>query len=344
MIVHMPANWPNTFKVVQLNAENLFIFLDDLKERDWRAISEKEWQNQSKATVSNKSLVKTLWLADSILHMNPDIVCVNEVGGLESLGNFARLFLGDGYTAHLIEGNSDRGIDVGYLVKKDFPLRAEIRTHKERPLQFLYPHEQQTNLFNQGTEMQPLKSHYFSRDCAEMRFYGADPAKPEMVFLLVHLKSKLDPDNIDPYGKERRRAELNTLVKIYREVREEFTPAVPVLVAGDFNGCARRDQLAEEFRELADTDLETVVEIVGLNGEAAATQFQFQRGGNIQFLQIDFILVSPELKANLISEGVEIFRYLSDVKIPLPLPKTLDQRLYMPSDHYPVIAIFNKFF
>src|SRR6185312_12709837 len=88
MIFHMPTKWPNTFKVVQLNAENLFIYLDDLNERDWRNLAEKDWQKLSSATVANKSLVKTLWLADSILDMDPDIVCLNEVGGQESLVNF----------------------------------------------------------------------------------------------------------------------------------------------------------------------------------------------------------------------------------------------------------------
>ena len=339
----------------------MFIFLDDFTVRDWRALPEKEWQQLSRATVANKSLVKTLWLADSLLDMNPDIVCVNEVGGLESLHNFAKFFLGGKYEAHLIEGNSDRGIDIGYLVRKDFPLRAEIRTHKERPLGFLYPHELQTNLFQAAGVEAPHTSHRFSRDCAELRLYrpedsaeGTVPAqgtasvqalaRPVFVMLLVHLKSKLDPDRVDPFGRERRRAELNTLVEIYKEIRAEFTPPVPVMMAGDFNGCARRDQLNEEFQQLTTTDLETVVEIAGLNGEDAATQFQFNRGGKVTFLQIDFIFVSPELKAHLVREAVAVYRYKSELKIPLPLPKTLEQRTYMPSDHYPVVAVFHRFF
>jgi hypothetical protein len=272
---------------------------------------------------------------------------VNEVGGRESLENFAKYFLRDRYTAHLIEGNSDRGIDIGYLVKKDFPLRAEIRTHKDRPIQFLYPHEQQTNLFQAaelGGEGVQHKSHYFSRDCAELRLYRPNSATPALIMLLVHLKSKLDPDGIDPYGKERRRAELNTLVKIYSEVRAEFSPPVPVILAGDFNGCARRDQLGDEFHQLTTTDLETVAELAGLSGEAAATQFQFNRGGVIHFLQIDFIFISRDLIPYLIKESVEIFRYRSELKVALPLPKTLEQRTYMPSDHYPVVAVFKRFF
>src|SRR6185312_5880453 len=105
------------------------------------------------------------------LHIDADIVCMNEVGGEESLQNFARFFLGGKYTPFLIEGNSDRGIDVGYLIKTDFPLRPELRTHKNRPIQFLYPHERQGDLFDE-TSTKPAKSHYFSRDCAELRLYG----------------------------------------------------------------------------------------------------------------------------------------------------------------------------
>jgi endonuclease/exonuclease/phosphatase family metal-dependent hydrolase len=340
----MSQSEQNTFKVVQLNAENLFLFLDDLNERDWRNLAEKDWQRLSSATVTNKSLVKTLWLADSLLDMDADIVCLNEVGGEESIANFARIFLKDRYTAHLLEGNSDRGIDIGYLIKRGFPLRPELRTHKNRPLGFLYPHEQQTNLFQEGGAEPPHKSHYFSRDCAELRLFSEDPSRPALVILLVHLKSKLDPDNIDPQGKERRRAEVNTLVNIYQEVRAEFSPPVPMIVTGDFNGNARPGQMGEEFARLGTTDLESVVEVAGLSEESAATQFQFNRGGGIQFLQIDFIFVSPDLRRHLIAEAVEVFRYRSDLKIPLPLPKTLEQRTYMPSDHYPVVAVFKKFF
>src|SRR4051812_11706078 len=96
---------PNTFKIAQMNAENLFLFLDQPGERDWRRMSEKDWQKLSAATVPNKSLTKTLWLADSILDIDADIVCLNEVGGEESIRNFAAYFLGGQYTAHLIEGN-----------------------------------------------------------------------------------------------------------------------------------------------------------------------------------------------------------------------------------------------
>jgi exonuclease III len=340
----MNVNRPNTFKIAQLNAENLFLFLDDLTPRDWRKMSEKDWQKLSSASTPNKSLVKTLWLADSLRVIDADIVCLNEVGGEESLRNFARFFMQDQYFPQLIEGNSDRGIDVGYLVKKGLDVRTELRTHKDRPLQFLYPHEVESNAhFAQVAPEKLIKSHYFSRDCSELRVFKPNSNIPSLILLLVHLKSKLDPDGIDPEGRGRRQAEMRTLVQIYREIRAEFQQ-IPVIVTGDFNGTAAKDHLAEEFQDLAETDLESVVDLAALDREASATQLQFNRGGQINGLQIDYIFISPELKPHLIPGGVEVFRYRSDLGLPLPLPKTLEQRIAMPSDHYPVIATFHKFF
>ena len=343
----MQSSRPNTFKVAQLNAENLFLFLDEPRARDWRTMSEGEWKKLSAATVDNKPLKKLLWLADSLLEIDADVVCLNEVGGLESIHNFAKLFLNDLYVPHLIEGNSDRGIDVGYLIKKTLPLRCELRTHKERPLGFLYPHDVQSNAYH--AEQNPervIKSHYFSRDCSELRLYPAndEPAgRPALILMLVHLKSKLDPDHIDPQGRQRRAAEVKTLVEVYNETRAEFTPPVPTLVAGDFNGFARPSKRSEEFVAMANTDLASVSELAGLEGETATTQIVFSRSSGPQFLEIDFIFTSPELKDHLIPAGTEIFRYRSELNVPLPLPKTYDQRLFLPSDHYPVVATFNYF-
>jgi endonuclease/exonuclease/phosphatase family metal-dependent hydrolase len=333
----------NTFKVVQLNAENLFLFLDQPGPRDWRGLSEKEWQKLSSASVPNKSLSKTLWLADSLVDINPDIICLNEVGGLESITNFAKYFLDDRYTPYLIEGNSDRGIDIGFLVRKSLGLEAELRTHKDRPLNFLYPHEIESNTYHATHNPEKVvKTHFFSRDCAELRLRRPGASAPALVMLLVHLKSKLDPDSIDSEGRMRRKAELRALVNIYKEIRAEATPPIPVIVAGDFNGSARREYMSEEFLDLATTDLVNVQEYANRSGEEAATQIIFSRSGGVQALEIDFIFVSPELTQQLQPELISVYRYKSDLRVPLPLPKTIDQRTYLPSDHYPVVATFKR--
>ena len=72
-------------------------------------------------------------------------------------------------------------------------------------------------------------------------------------------------------------------------------------------------------------------------------RLQFQRGGVMFGLQIDFIFISPELHKHLVSSEVQVYRYHSDLRVPLPMPRSLDQRLTLPSDHYPVVATFRNF-
>jgi len=335
---------PNTIRVTQINAENLFLFFDQELPGNWKSLNEKEWQKVSQASVGNKPLKKALWLAEALLEINPDFILVNEVGGLESLTNFSRYFLQDRYRAYVIEGNSDRGIDIGYLVKKDLNFNFELHTHKNRPLHFLYPHEIESNKHIAETAPDKvIKSHYFSRDCAELRVFNQGDKTPSLIFLLVHLKSKLDPDGIDPQGKDRRGAELKALTEIYQEIRRDV-PDAPIIVGGDFNGVIHRERGEAEFLPLhASTDLEDVFSFLGRDAAEAMTQIQFNRTGQAVLLQIDYLLVSPHLKQHLIAEETFVYRYKSDLGVKLGLPSTLDQRLVLPSDHYPVVATFKNF-
>lgn len=340
----MADRLPNTIRVAQINAENLFLFFDQELPANWRQLSEKEWQKLSHASVSNKSLKKSLWLAEALLEIDADFLLLNEIGGDESLTNFSRYFLQDRYRSFVIEGNSDRGIDIGYLVKKTLRYQFELHTHKNRPLNFLYPHEIQSNLhFETVAPEKVVKTHYFSRDCAELRVFGPDKTKPLLIFLLVHLKSKLDPNGIDPQGRDRRAAELKALTEIYLEIRRD-NAAVPIIVGGDFNGIAHPQRGESEFLPLFErTDLEDVFAVLGRDVNEAMTQVQFTRTGQMQLLQIDYLLVSRNLQTFLVPEESFVYRYRSDLGVTLGLPRNLDQRLALPSDHFPVVATFRDF-
>lgn len=318
-------------RIMQLNAENLFIFLDKDKSAYEEGLSESQWQALSCASVPNKPLKKLSALSEVILDVQPHILALNEVGGQESLHHFNTLFLDGAYDEFLVEGNSDRGIDVGYLVRKDFGLRAELISHKERPLQFLYPHEKQEN---------PNKpSHLFSRDCAELRLFQPDSLQnPFMILFLVHLKSKLDMEGIDPSGTLRREAEVKTLVKIYRESQKEF-PGVPRAVVGDFNGVAQQKHFEPEFEEIyRNTDLRNALELCDLEPEFLTTQVQFRRGLGRQLLQLDYIFLCSSLQSKIVKEDSYVYRYKNDLGLHSSLPTSFEEKLAMPSDHYPVIV------
>jgi hypothetical protein len=78
-----------------------------------------------------------------------DIVMVCEVGGPESLEHFAKHILKGEYVSYSLPSNSDRGIDLGYLVKRNLPFKFNLKSHKDRLLR--------SKIY-----------HYFSRDVLEL--------------------------------------------------------------------------------------------------------------------------------------------------------------------------------
>lgn len=336
----MDRSRSGVMRIVQLNAENLFLYMDHWSGQNLAKMSEKQWQKLSASTVLNKPLLKVQKLAKAVLDIDPDILMLNEVGGLESLENFSKYFLNDLYKAYLIEGNSDRGIDVGYLIKRSLPYRYLLNSHKSRPLDFLYPHEETSNsYFQKVNPAKVIQSHYFSRDVAELRVHLPENDQPVLIILLTHLKSKLDPDGIDPQGRERRAAELNTLLDIYNEIEQEFDGKVPIAVAGDFNGLASRVACEPEMEIIYErTDLEAIFDILERPQTERATQIQIPRGGLAILNEIDYIFVSPSLRTHLVPEECYVYRFKSELGVELPLPKSLPEKLLLPSDHYPVVA------
>lgn len=325
----------NTLRLMHFNVENLFLFLDLYNGQDLKKITEAEWKKLSSSTTQNKPLRKVWMLAQIIRDAAPDIVMLNEVGGVESLENFNQYFLNSEYKVFLKEGNSNRGIDVGYLIRAHLDFKAVLITHKDRPLNFLYPHESATPSGG--------KSHYFSRDVAELRLFQKTENTPRLVILLTHLKSKLNPENIDPEGKLRRAAELNTLLEIYNEIRQELGTKTPVIVAGDMNGIASRHDMEPEFLPLHQkTDLQELLEVCEKPIEERYTQVQITPTGKQQFLQIDYIFVSPELVPRIVKSQSGVYHFKNELGHKAQPPRNLEERGLLASDHYPTILTVNK--
>lgn len=324
---HGPAS---EIRFVQFNVENLFLYMDQYSGQDLKEISETEWRKLSTSVTHNKALKKTWAVAKTLRDINADVIMLNEVGGQESLANFAKHFLNDEYTPFLKEGNSNRGIDVGYLIKRNRDFKAVLISHKDRPISFLYPHETQTPSGG--------KSHYFSRDVSELRLFAPGENTPRLVILLTHLKSKLDPANVDIQGRLRRAAELKTLVDIYNEVRTELQSKVPVIVAGDFNGIASKLFMEPEFQYLHDkTDLVEVLDAASCPPDDRFSQIQIGYSGKCTKLHIDYIFVSPELKDRIVPEKTGIHLFKNEMGQSIPLPQTMEDRERLPSDHYPLV-------
>lgn len=304
-------------RICEFNLENLFISLAYYSGQNLQLVSEKEWQSFALAQmqVKQKPLAKVFDLAKAILDIDPDVAMLVEVGGEESLDHFNRLFLAERYVLYFVEGNSRRGIDLGFLVKKELGFQVDLRSHRHMPIEILSWNKKIVSRFN--------------RDVAELRLSNQDGLW--MILLLVHLKSQLSTE-ADYKGKDTRLAEATALVKIYQDLRQQF-PKVPIVIGGDFNA----DLRSLELEILKSTDLSDFRDVVEIPEEQRYSLIYFDFGGRAYPLILDHLLVSPHLKDRIVKKESFIYRYKGFYNIPLDRPKSEAERYRMPSDHYPLV-------
>lgn len=321
-------------KFCQINAENLFLLFDQPLPTNFASLDEKQWQKLSTPAYTNKPLQHVKKMAAAILDIDADIYMINEVGGAESLKNFNDYFLNHQFTPILIEGNSDRHIDVGFLIKKQQTFYYDLYSHKNKELDLTLSNDKQI--------VSPQAIYKFSRDCAELRLFLNEAQNPFLIILLTHLKSPLDPDRIDPSGFQRRSAEFKACLEIYVDLSKQF-PKSGIILAGDFNGQASRHNTDPEFKSLYETtELEDVLELSSVELDHRHTFIQVKSGLRTEGRQIDYCFLSSNLKKHLNKESSYVYMYKDNYGLPLKKPETILQKQELPSDHYPLIFILEN--
>lgn len=168
----------------------------------------------------------------------------------------------------VIDGNDDRGIDVGLLSR--FPFGA-MRSHVDD--------------MHDG-------SRIFSRDCPEYEI--ALPSGNTLLVLVNHLKSKGFGTQADSNARRQRQAER--VRAIYDAHRQAGVTHIAVI--GDFNDTPDSAPLAPL---LADgSDLQDVSLHPNFQGDGRPGTF----GNGTASQKIDYILLSPELFARVTNAGV----------------------------------------
>jgi endonuclease/exonuclease/phosphatase family metal-dependent hydrolase len=106
--------------IASFNAENFYLLTDrDYGRDEFDALDEAEYHGMNVSIYNpNKARAKIAEIARIILEWDFDVVGMCEVGGLETLENFNRLYLDGRYECRAYEENSSRGIYVGALLKK----------------------------------------------------------------------------------------------------------------------------------------------------------------------------------------------------------------------------------
>lgn len=313
-------------RIVFLNAENLFITPKD---------------HPSKHQLE-KDPQKCRQLASAIFEIDAEFVWIVEVGGLESLQLFSKLYLDNKYQASLIPSNSDRGIDIGILSKRGLPYRMELCTNKNYDLPFNYPYEMAANeMATKIGQPLPFASHKLSRDFSELRLIRHGETKPFLIMLCVHLKSQLDSKGIDPRGFLRREAEVKLLRRVVRSLNKHFGIDVPVIFGGDFNGRANGDSMDPEFLALKKLPHKELADLLNLEHHDRITHVYFDKFDKKVEQQMDFCFVPPSLWNAIDHQNSGIYRWKAKSEGPLPIPQSQFQRHGLPSDHYPVVLSLN---
>jgi endonuclease/exonuclease/phosphatase family metal-dependent hydrolase len=115
--------------IAAFNAENFYLLLDrELSREELEALEDDEYLAMNASIYNpNKEREKISEIARIILRERFDVVGLCEVGGMETLSAFNKIYLDSGYECHLHERNSKRGIFVGAILKKGRFPRARAR-------------------------------------------------------------------------------------------------------------------------------------------------------------------------------------------------------------------------
>jgi endonuclease/exonuclease/phosphatase family metal-dependent hydrolase len=213
--------------------------------------------------------------AQCVRDVGADVLAVCEAEGRNALlqfsGGLLRAVGGEPYEhVMLIDGNDDRGIDVGLLTKQEYPI-VWMRSHVD-------------DRTDEG-------SLVFSRDCAEYLVWT--PSGQRLWMLVNHFKSK-------GYGRQevskaRRQAQAHRVAEIYARLRAEGEKLI--VVCGDLNDSPGSDPL---LPLLAQTDLKDVSLSDAYQNDGHPGTF----ANGTAREKIDYLLCSPELFSQIRAAGV----------------------------------------
>lgn len=199
-----------------------------------------------------------------------DVACVVEAEDRLTLTQFNREALGTSRFPYalVIDGNDNRGIDVGLYSKIAV---GQINTH----------------IFDEDDD-----GVVFSRDCLEVELRSLPNGKP-LHILCNHLKSKGFGSQVRNDSKRKRQSlQIASILSKYDLTKD------CVVVAGDLNDTPDRDPL----KPLLDVpDLFDVLELQFPGQPELHWTYRYSGRNN----QIDYILISKALKSSFRNAGVE---------------------------------------
>ncbi len=172
-------------------------------------------------------------LRKTLNEVNPDIAVLTEVESLAALRTLSAE-VASPYRSFLVEGNDSRGIDIGFMIKSDLPIKGEVISHKDR--QWKDP-------------VTRRRTPLFSRDLPVLLLRKDNETKPFLMVFGMHAISMRGRPG-DFQSTRLRTAQFDGALNIISEFREKFGADIPVVLAGDFNTSV---MFAPEFQAIRET-------------------------------------------------------------------------------------------
>jgi endonuclease/exonuclease/phosphatase family metal-dependent hydrolase len=213
--------------------------------------------------------------AQVVRDVNPDVIAVIEAENRQALMQFSnKLMPAVGAATFeqvmLIDGNDERGIDVGLMAKRGFEI-GWIRSHVD--------------------DIDERRQRVFSRDCPEYSIWAPSGA---VVWLLInHFKSKGYGGQDSSDAKRARQAA--EVAKIYARLKSEGAEYIAVM--GDLNDTPDSAPLSAL---LQGTDLKDMSEHPSFMNDGHPGTYQNGTARD----KIDYILMSPALYARMQQGGI----------------------------------------
>lgn len=257
-------------------------------------------------------------IADIVLEQSPDVMVVQEVQDLKTLEHFNTDYLQNQYKTFLIEGNDERGIDVGLLLKKSLAVETEFQSNKTY------------KWFDPTTHKE---ENIFSRDLPALIIREPGVSQPSLIVFANHGKSKRDRPG-DPESNILRQAQLKAIAQITHEYATRYGQDTPMVVAGDFNTDVQNDPeirpLKEEFADSFDVSPNPPTDL------DRATHTFHPYNGPREVDEMDAIFVNGALAHAV--KSAQVYRYRDANGAIKPLPRNFKEREKNPSDHFPVVV------
>jgi endonuclease/exonuclease/phosphatase family metal-dependent hydrolase len=287
---------------------------------EFKASGRQDWIGWAELRTAPVNEIAVMNTGRVIRDVDADILAVVEAENRVALKQFSDLILEEVggipyYQIMVIDGNDERGIDVGLMTKSGYEIGL-MRSHIH--------------------DLQDDGSPIFSRDCPE---YSVKTPSGETVWILPnHFKSKFGGDN--PDSRQKRLAQATRTAEIYQRLRSEGQDLVVVL--GDLNDIPGSTPL--QFL-LADTDLKDVSarpsfdtgEFTGREGTDERGIGTFGLGNDDQ--KIDYLMLSPDLFSRVRASGLFRKGAWAGKKPPRwSVYPELKEEIHVASDHHVIWA------